>query len=70
MASGSDEKELVEMFVAYCNFGVSKGDKAKKETMTDKNMKKCFTDCKLYTKSLTSTDTDIGFSKVKEKGKK
>ena len=61
MASGDDCKAS---FQAFCEFG-GKG----KTTMTTKNCTKLFKDCKLYSKSLTTTDTDIGFSKVKTKGK-
>ena len=40
-----------------------------KQTMTSADVTKCFTDCELYSQSLTSTDTHIAFSKVKKKGK-
>ncbi|XP_041353969.1 tubulin polymerization-promoting protein family member 2-like isoform X1 [Gigantopelta aegis] len=58
-------------FHAFCNFGVS-GPVAggKKKTITDKNVTKMFKDCKLYGKHLTSTDTDIAFSKYKTQGSK
>jgi len=52
-------------FHTFCEFGRKEGTK----TMTTKNCTKLFKDCKLYSKTLTTTDTDIGFSKVKTKGK-
>ena len=55
-------------FITFCNFGAGTG--GNKVTLTDKNLTKMFKDCKIYGKSLTTTDTDIAFSKVKEKGKK
>lgn len=59
--------DLADQFNAFCNFGA--GNTGKK-TLTTKNTTKIFKDCKLYGKTLTSTDTDIAFSKVKAKGKK
>ncbi|XP_067933213.1 tubulin polymerization-promoting protein family member 3-like [Watersipora subatra] len=59
---------LKTQFITFCNFGA--GVKGNKSTLTDKNLTKMFKDCKLYGKFLTTTDTDIAFSKVKEKGKK
>lgn len=61
------EDGLKSQFMTFCNFGVGAGGKT---TLTDKNMTKMFKDCKIYGKSVTTTDTDIAFSKVKEKGKK
>jgi len=61
MASGDD---LKASFQAFCEFG-GKG----KTTMTTKNCTKLFKECKIYNKTLTTTDTDIAFSKVKTKGK-
>jgi len=60
--------ELHAHFITFCNFGVGTG--AGKTTLSDKNLKKLFKDCHLYGKSLTVTDTDIAFSKVKTLGKK
>jgi len=57
---------LKDQFNAFCKFGAGA---AAKTTMTTKNATKCFKDCKLYGKCLTTTDTDIAFSKVKTKGK-
>lgn len=67
-ATANSEKTISKQFVKFCNFG-SHG-KVEKKTLTDKNLTKMFKDCKLYSKALTTTDTDIAFSKVKEKGKK
>jgi len=64
MASG-DSAALASQFTAFCNFGGASG----KTTLTTKNCTKMFKDCKLYGKNLTTTDTDIAFSKVKTKGK-
>lgn len=63
MAAGGD---ISSSFLAFCSFGAGN---AEKKTMTTKNCTKLFKDCKLYGKNLTSTDTDIAFSKVKTKGK-
>ena len=62
----ADVDGLADQFSAFCNFGAGGGDK---KTLTTKNCTKIFKDCKLYGKNLTSTDTDIAFSKVKTKGK-
>ncbi|XP_067931927.1 tubulin polymerization-promoting protein family member 2-like [Watersipora subatra] len=62
----ASESDLCSKFEAFCSFG--SGNAAKK-TLTTKNCTKIFKDCKLYGKALTSTDTDIAFSKVKTKGK-
>lgn len=61
-------KSFRKQFVAFCNFG--NHSKVEKKTLTDKNLTKMFKDCKLYGKGLTTTDTDIAFNKVKEKGKR
>lgn len=66
--AGFDEKALCEGFNKCCSFGVTGG--ADKKTATSKNVDKWFKDAGVMGKKLTSTDTDICFSKVKEKGKK
>lgn len=58
--------DLTAQFEAFCSFG---SGNTGKNTLTTKNCTKIFKDCKLYGKNLTSTDTDIAFSKVKTKGK-
>ena len=73
MAEGSTGTEsltrtLGKQFLKFCNFG--NHSKTEKKTLSDKNLTKMFKDCKIYGKNLTTTDTDIAFSKVKEKGKK
>lgn len=64
MAAADD---LSATFKKCCNVGVS-GKQTQKTTLTTKNMTKWFKDAKIYGKSLTATDTDIAFSKVKTKG--
>lgn len=69
MASADcNDDDLCKNFEAFCSFGAAAG--AKKTTMPTKGVNKIFKDCKLYGKSLTTTDTDITFSKVCDKGKK
>ena len=70
MAESAEEakKTLGKQFVKFCNFG--NHSKTEKKTLTDKNLTKMFKDCGLYGKTMTTTDTDIAFNKVKEKGKK
>ncbi|XP_067934186.1 tubulin polymerization-promoting protein family member 2-like [Watersipora subatra] len=65
---GEPKKTLSKQFIKFCNFG--NHSKVEKTKLTDKNLTKLFKDCHLYGKALTSADTDIAFSKVKEKGKK
>lgn len=61
------DQELYGQFKAFCNFGAGNSGK---DVLSDKNMTKMFKDAKIYGKQLTTTDTDIAFSKIKEKGKK
>jgi len=65
---GEKKQTVGKQFLKFCNFG--NHSKQEKKTLTDKNLTKMFKDCKIYGKSLTTTDTDIAFMKVKEKGKK
>lgn len=67
-SGGGSGQTLGKQFVKFCNFG--NHGKVEKKSLTDKNLTKMFKDCKLYGKALTNTDTDIAFSKVKEKGKR
>lgn len=67
-AASDAKKTIAKQFVKFCNFG--NHSKVEKKTLNDKNLTKMFKDCKIYGKALTTTDTDIAFSKVKEKGKK
>jgi len=61
------EDTLRNQFIEFCHFGTGA---VAKTTLTDKNLTKMFKDAKLYGKNLTTTDTDICFNKVKDKGKK
>ncbi|XP_053341203.1 tubulin polymerization-promoting protein family member 2 [Clarias gariepinus] len=68
MAEGSESASLAEVEMAFKKFAVHGDTKATGKDMTGKNFSKLCKDCKVIDgKSVTSTDVDIVFSKVKAK---
>ncbi|XDV20547.1 hypothetical protein PO909_025858, partial [Leuciscus waleckii] len=68
MAEGSGEVSLAEVEAAFRKFAVHGDSKAQGNEMNGKNFVKLCKDCKVIDgKSVTSTDVDIVFSKVKVK---
>ncbi|XP_077087298.1 tubulin polymerization-promoting protein family member 2 [Siphateles boraxobius] len=68
MAEGSGEVSLAEVETAFRKFAVHGDTKATGNEMNGKNFVKLCKDCKVIDgKSVTSTDVDIIFSKVKVK---
>lgn len=66
MAEGSGEVLLAEVETAFRKFAVHGDTKATGNEMNGKNFVKLCKDCKVIDgKSVTSTDVDIVFSKVK-----
>ncbi|XP_042612362.1 tubulin polymerization-promoting protein family member 3-like isoform X2 [Cyprinus carpio] len=68
MAECSGEVSLADVETAFCKFAVHGDTKATGKEMNGKNFVKLCKDCKVIDgKSVTSTDVDIIFSKVKVK---
>lgn len=66
MAEGSGSASLAEVETAFKKFAVHGDTKATGKDMTGKNFAKLCKDCKVIDgKSVTGTDVDIVFSKVK-----
>lgn len=63
-----DKRTLESQFIKFSNFG--NHGKTERKGMTDKSLTKMFKDCGLYRNGFTTTDTDIAFNQVKERGKK
>ncbi|KAF7688943.1 tubulin polymerization-promoting protein family member 2 [Silurus meridionalis] len=68
MAEGSGSASLAELETAFKKFAVHGDTKATGKEMSGKNFAKLCKDCKVIDgKSITITDADIVFSKVKDK---
>ncbi|RXN05255.1 tubulin polymerization-promoting family member 3-like protein [Labeo rohita] len=68
MAEGSGEVSLADVEMAFHKFAIHGDTKATGKEMNGKNFVKLCKDCKVIDgKSVTSTDVDIVFSKVKVK---
>ncbi len=66
MAEGSGEVSLADVEMAFCKFAIHGDTKVTGKEMNGKNFVKMLKDCKVIDgKSVTSTDVDIIFSKVK-----
>lgn len=63
MASNNNEVAFKDLFTNYAKFG--EGGKSDGTTITLKNADKWMKQAKVFTKSLTTTDTGICFSKFK-----
>lgn len=61
------DDELQAVFKSFCAFGA--GAKGGEALMDNSKFNKLFKDLKLYTKSFTSTDTDIIFNRTEVKPK-
>lgn len=62
-SNNNNESALKELFASYAKFG--EGGKSDGNTITLKNADKWMTQAKVFTKTLTTTDTGICFSKFK-----